>query len=216
MNRLLQWLLSLFQKSADPNQPVGASVTVPITSTGYTKPKDKDSTIRKNDIQLTKFFSLFELTHTDHAELQEANRDLTDEQIKKLTLLAELLETIRDIIGMSIIVDDAYRSLALNKATGGVANSQHELCEAADVVFENTEKKAIRAINDLYPLFKKIWDAIKAGKLKVGQAIFEEKTDGTSWIHISMGTPYRDAGKCGQIMIKRGGNYELLEQIKVA
>ena len=210
MTNFFDWIVGLFKSNqATPE----VSVTVPLPS-GYTKPPDIDSTIRKTDIQLTKFFSLYQLTRTDHSELQEANRDLTDQQIQKLTLVAELLEIIRDIIGMPIFVDDAYRCAKLNVVDHGVSNSQHALCEAADIVPLDVNNKAVRAINDLYPIFKKIWDAAKAGKFKHGQAIFEEKSDGTSWIHLSVGMPYRDASKCGEIMILRSGSYELLDQIK--
>ena len=210
--KFIQWLLNLLTKSTDPNKPPEVVVTVPITPTGYTTPVG--STIRKIDVKLTEHFSLVDLTTTDHTELQSANRDLTDQQVQKLTLVAELLETVREIIGMPIIVDDGMRCSALNKIDGGVSDSQHALAEAADWVPEGADKKAVRAINDLYPIFQKVWDAAKAGRFKHGQMIFEEKADGTAWVHLSLGMPYRDVSKCGEILILRGGNYEMLDQIK--
>lgn len=202
------WVMRLLGKGAS-NPTIGASVSVPLES-GYTKPPEIDSKKQK-DVQLTQNFSLFEMTRTDHTELQAANRDLTQAQIFKLTMVAELLETMRTLIGVPILVHDAYRCPALNKEDGGVSNSQHALCEAADFCPEK-----ICTIDELYPIFKQIWGAIKQGKLKVGQAIFEESTaiKGNAWIHISLPYPYRPLDKCNEVMIMRNNCYELLEQVK--
>ena len=209
MNKLFQWLLSMLTGSKSAPVPE-VSVTVDLSS-GYNKPAGTDSTIRKTDVQLTEHFSLFSLTVTEHTELQEANRDLTDQQIQKLTLVAELLETIRGIINLPIIPDDSYRCPKLNTIDHGVADSQHALCEAADWCPEG-----ITTIDKLYPIFKIIWDAIKAKKLRVGQIIFEESTEikGNAWIHVSLPEPFRPTEKCNEIMIMRDNSYELLEQVK--
>lgn len=199
------WVMRLLGKGA-PNPTIGASVSVPLES-GYTKPPEIDSKKQK-DVQLTQNFSLFEMTKTDHTELQAANRDLTQAQIFKLTMLAELLETVRTLIGVPISVHDGFRCPALNKEDGGVSNSQHALCEAADWT-----PVGVSVINDVYPVFKRLWDAAKQGKFTFGQLIFEETDHGTAWVHLSLGKPYRDPIKCNQVLIMRRGCYELLERV---
>lgn len=201
------WFTSLFQKNS--SNPIEIGKTVAITATGYTKPPEQDSRMRP-DQQLTQNFSLYSLTRTDHTELQAMNRDLTDEQVKKLTSLAELMEEIRAVINLPIIPDDGYRCPQLNKVDGGVATSQHALCEACDWIPEG-----ISTIDKLYPIFKQVWDAAKAKKFKFGQLIFEESTHiaGNAWIHVSLGYPLRDLDKCGQILHMRQGHYELFDTI---
>jgi hypothetical protein len=184
---------------------------VVIEQTGYTKPPETDSHVR-TDMKLTEHFSLFDLTKTDHTELQAANRDLTDDQVKKLTLLAELLEEIRLVINMPIIVNDGFRGETLNKIDGGVSNSQHALAEAADWV-PVREKAGVRSVNDLYPIFKMVWDAAKVGKFKFGQLIYESKSDTNCWFHLSLGFPYRDISKCGQVLTMKNGKYDLIDTI---
>jgi hypothetical protein len=205
---LWNWLLS-FLTSRGPQGTLGGSTTVDIEQTGYVKPPETDSHVR-TDMKLTDHFSLFDLTKTDHTELQAANRDLTDDQVKKLTLLAELLEEIRLVINMPMVPDDAYRCPALNKVDGGVAHSQHEDCEAADWV-----PLGITTTDKLYPIFKIIWDAAKAKKFAFGQLLFEESTHvaGNAWIHVSLGYPYRELDKCGQVLHMKQGKYELFETI---
>jgi len=202
--KFLKWILSLFGST-----PIGGSITVDISTTGYTKPPDLDSHIR-TDMALTQHFTLFALTATEHTEWQSANRDLTDQQVQKLTLVAELLETIHGIINMPIIVNDGFRSVQLNKADGGVSDSQHALCEAADWIPEG-----ITSLDKLQPIFKLVWDAAKEKKFAFGQLILEKSMAiaGNAWIHLSLGPGYRDILKCGQVLSMQGGKYTLLDTI---
>jgi hypothetical protein len=198
------WLLSLFGST-----PIGGSVTMDTSATGYTKPPDLDSHIRA-DMPLTTHFTLFALTTTEHTELQSANRDLTDQQVQKLTLVAELLETIQDIINMPIIVDDAFRCEKLNVLDGGVSNSQHALAEAADFI-----PKGIASLDKLKPIFQLIWDAAKAKKFSFGQMIIEASSaiPGNGWIHLSIGAPYRPLAQCGEVLSMKDGKYTWLDTI---
>jgi uncharacterized protein YcbK (DUF882 family) len=54
--------------------------------------------------------------------------------IGNVQLLAEQLQTLRDVIGEPIQINSAYRHGAYNQSIGGSKNSQHILAKAADIV----------------------------------------------------------------------------------
>ena len=58
----------------------------------------------------------------------------TFEVVDNLNRLADYLDGIREKLGKPILVNSGYRSPILNKAVGGVANSQHLKGLAADLV----------------------------------------------------------------------------------
>jgi zinc D-Ala-D-Ala carboxypeptidase len=156
------------------------------------------------DRQLTENFTLYELTRTDRQELQAKNRDVCEDQVDRLRFVAELLEACRTIIGAPLKVHSGYRCLLLNNAVGSSGRSQHLLCEAADF-------SPLGA--DLHESFKLLRLAVREGRLPVGQLIFEtaERSYGeTSWIHISLGAPWRDPERCSQVLRMEHGKYTAL------
>lgn len=156
------------------------------------------------DKYLTEHFSLYELTSTGRAEFQDKNRDLNATQIVKLTALARLLEHVRFVLATPLVIHSGYRCQDLNKAIGSTDRSQHMLCEAADFVPKEQE---------IGTAFRALWRDIKDNGANVGQLIHETAARPygvTSWIHISLGTPYRDSGKCAQILRMEAGKYERL------
>lgn len=165
-----------------------------------------------NDKKLTPHFSLFQLTRTDHADLQEENRHVTTEEEKKLTATAELLETVQIILGCDLDVHSGRRFLALNKRVGGSERSQHLKCEAADFspAGPDTEDSIVNA-------WQRLADAARAGSLKFGQLIVESAAgrDGGRrlWIHISLGAPYRDKSRCGEVLTMKDGAYTMISRI---
>lgn len=180
------------------NITFGLSVTLP---TGVTNMIE--------DQQLTEHFTLYDLTATSHFQYQEMNRQIDDLQIGKLRNVAELLEVIWGILGVPLFASSGYRCPALNQAVGSTSRSQHLLCEAADSVPRGM------AVDDA---FKKLRQAAKEGKFFFGQLIYEKAERGytgavVEWIHISLGKPYRDPLRCGQILTMNDGAYQLLETI---
>lgn len=156
------------------------------------------------DKNLTEHFNLFELTRTDNIGFQEKNRDINEMQITKLTALARLLEHIRFVLGEPLIIHSGYRCPDLNKAVGSTDRSQHLLCEAADFIPSKM---------DLGLAFREIWKDVKDKGTNVGQLIHEtaNRPYGVqSWIHISLGTPWRDSEKCKQILRLENGIYTRL------
>lgn len=156
------------------------------------------------DIQLSDHFTLYDLTKTKHADLQEINRNVTTEQIAKLREVARLLEHVVYVLGTKIIPTSGYRCPELNKRVGSTDRSQHLLCEAADF---------IPGQQDIGTAFRNLWKDVKENKSNVGQLIFEtqERSYGIdSWLHISLGTPYRFPEKCAQILRMTNGVYTRL------
>lgn len=126
--------------------------------------------------QFTKNFSYDELIASDTAKRLGLDNTPTYEEKEKLRRLAEeILQPIRDAWKSPIIVNSAYRSEAVNKAVGGVKNSQHRLGEAADITIGGKERNR--------KLFNFIYKLIQKGTIKVGQLIDEYSYQ---WIHISL------------------------------
>lgn len=126
--------------------------------------------------QFTKNFSYDELIASATAKRLGLDNTPTPEEKEKLRKLAqEILQPIRDAWRSPIIVNSGFRSEAVNKAVGGVKNSQHRLGEAADITIGGKERNR--------KLFNFIYKLISTGKIKVGQLIDEYNY---SWIHVSL------------------------------
>jgi uncharacterized protein YcbK (DUF882 family) len=120
-----------------------------------------------------KYFTIKELTHSNTADAKKLNNTPTPEVEKNLIALVEhILDPLREKWGKPIKVNCGYRSPAVNKAVGGVANSQHVLGQAADITTGTKESN------------KKLYELIKTLKLPVDQCIWE---NGGTWVHISYG-----------------------------
>jgi hypothetical protein len=82
-------------------------------------------------MNLSKNFTLDELTHTDHREFDNTPND---EEMANLVRLAEFLEQVKEVIGgRPIIVNSAFRCAEVNKAVGSSDKSQHRRGCAADI-----------------------------------------------------------------------------------
>jgi hypothetical protein len=165
-----------------------------------------------NDKQLSPHFSLFQLTRTDHADLQEENRHVTDEQERKLGEVANLLETCWTILGCNLDVHSGRRFLGLNQRVGGSDRSQHLKCEAAD--FSPAGLDTEESVTDAW---QKIATAARAGKVKFGQLLLECEDSGREgrvwWIHGSLGAPYRDKARCGEIATMLNGKFTMISKV---
>lgn len=82
-------------------------------------------------MNLSEHFTLEELTHTDHRELDNTPNDA---ELTNLTRLAEFLEEVKTVLGgKPIMVNSAFRSKAVNDAVGSKDTSQHRVGCAADI-----------------------------------------------------------------------------------
>ena len=122
-----------------------------------------------------KYFTIKELCKTSTGLPNVPNR----EQAANLIFLIEnVLDPVRQELGQPIIVTSGFRSEAVNKAVGGVKNSQHVLGQAADI--------RCKYRKDNMRLFDLIITMMYQNKIEFDQIIWE-KGDKTApaWIHVS-------------------------------
>jgi zinc D-Ala-D-Ala carboxypeptidase len=82
-------------------------------------------------MNLSPNFTLEELTHTDHRNLEN---EPNETELTNLKRLAEFLEEVKALLGgKPIIVNSAFRSKAVNDAVGSSDRSQHRHGCAADI-----------------------------------------------------------------------------------
>ena len=125
-------------------------------------------------MNLTRNFSLLELTKSDTAIRKGINNNPNAEQIEKLKALCEnILQPVRDHFGR-VKVTSGFRSVDLCLAIGSSSNSQHAKAEAADFECPGVDNV-------------ELFDRIK-NNLEPDQLILEFYTPGepnSGWIHCS-------------------------------
>ena len=94
---------------------------------------------------MTPHFTLDELTHTDHRQLDNTPNEA---ELANIQRLAEFLEKVKTTLGgKPIMVNSAFRSKAVNDAVGSKDTSQHRLGCAADIrVPGMTPDEVVRAV----------------------------------------------------------------------
>ena len=81
-------------------------------------------------MNLSQHFTLDELTHTDHREIDNTP---TQDEISNLQQLANFLEEVKTVLGgKPIMISSGFRCKALNDAVGSKDTSQHRTGFAAD------------------------------------------------------------------------------------
>lgn len=131
-------------------------------------------------MQITKNFTLEELTQSPTAKRLNINNEPAEKELNSLLALCRnILQPVRDAYGKPIVISSGYRSERLNKVVGGSKTSQHVKGEAADIHTISDTKESNKA------LFKVIMEMIQDGKITVGQLINEYDYN---WIHISLPT----------------------------
>lgn len=129
-------------------------------------------------MNLSKNFTLEELTVTSSGLPNVP----TEMEIEKLTqLVNNILQPLLDMLGKPIKVNSGFRSLAVNKAIGGAATSQHCKGEAADIETDNNAE-----------LFSTIRE-----HFSFDQLIWEGGNDSQpNWVHVS----YKTEGNRMQVL----------------
>lgn len=146
-------------------------------------------------MNLSPHFTFDELTRTGQTALQTVNRQEAQACMGALTALATtVLEPIRAKFG-AVKVNSAFRGPALNAAVNGSKSSQHLSGQAADIVVPGVA---------LEEVFRWI---VKESGIPFGQAILEGPGGKVSWIHVSLGEPYRARDKSRQALTWDGKTY---------
>ena len=109
------------------------------------------------------------------------NKPSVQQMINLVYLCAYVLEPLRVAMNEPIKIGSGFRCQQLNKAVGGVYNSQHMKGQAADLCIDGDIQKG-----------RKWFNYIK-NHLPFDQLIWEHNSKGTYWVHVSFVFP--DFGK---------------------
>jgi putative chitinase len=143
-------------------------------------------------MNLTEHFTLEELTHTEHRELENTPNET---ELANLKRLAEFLETVKTVLGgKPIMVNSAFRSKAVNDAVGSKDTSQHRVGCAADLrVPSMTPDEVVKAI-------------IASG-IGYDQVIreFSDPVKGGGWTHVSIPNKLFDSPRKQALIIDKQG-----------
>lgn len=134
-------------------------------------------------MQLSQHFTLQEFTRSDIAVRHGFDNTPDDQAISNLrNLCNNILEPLRTHINSlstavgqretPIIITSGFRSPSLNKAVGGVRNSQHMTGEACDIHIPSTT-------------IGRQWFLWLMDNTDFDQLIFEHNNHGAYWIHVS-------------------------------
>lgn len=133
-------------------------------------------------VPVTMHFTIEELYASDTAKrLGIDNKPNVQQMINLVYLAAYVLEPLRVAMDEPIKIGSGFRCQALNKAVGGVYNSQHLKGQAVDLCIDGDIAKG-----------KKWFNYIK-DHLPFDQLIWEHNSKGSYWVHVSFVFP--DFGK---------------------
>lgn len=131
---------------------------------------------------VTMHFTIEELYASATAKAKGINNKPNVQQMINLVYLtAYVLEPLRVAMNEPIKIGSGFRCQELNKAVGGVYNSQHLKGQAVDLCIDGDMKKG-----------KKWFDYIRKN-LPFDQLIMEHNSKGSYWVHVSY--VYPDFGR---------------------
>ena len=131
---------------------------------------------------VTMHFTIEELYASETAKrLGIDNKPSVQKMINLVYLAAYVLEPLRVAMSEPVRISSGYRCEKLNKAVGGVYNSQHLKGQAADICIDGDMAKG------------RTWFNYIRDHLNFDQLIWEHDRSGTYWIHVSF--VYPDFGK---------------------
>ena len=165
-------------------------LTEHLTSSKSLRSAKKESEL-SSSLSLTAHFSLSEFQRSATAERLGVDNSIPEALIPNIKNLCEqVLEPLRDHIQAPVLITSGYRCRRLNKAVGGVWNSQHMMGEAADIQpmnchlnLETRNLKQLENREERSSILRE-WAAWIMDNCSFDQLILEES--GTAmWIHVS-------------------------------
>lgn len=144
-------------------------------------------------MKITENFTFEEFTKSVIADSNKIDNTPDKESRENIIKLANILQTIRDEFKKPIIISSGFRCDKLNKAVGGVSNSDHRFGAAADIHTKSDKP------DDNKTLFDTICMLAKAGRIECRQIINEYNYN---WIHISVNNKHNSTKKNQILHIK--------------
>jgi zinc D-Ala-D-Ala carboxypeptidase len=146
-------------------------------------------------MQLTKHFTLQEMTASETAARHGFDNTPNATELANLARTAELLEEVKAVLDMKpILVNSAFRSKQVNDAVGSRDTSQHRLGCAADI-----------RVPGMNP--DEVCRAIVVSGIQYDQLIreFWDKDKGGGWTHISVPNTKEMTARRQALIIDRTG-----------
>ena len=142
---------------------------------------------------ITQHFSFEEMIASDTAKAKGiTNLPDTRAVINLAVLCIKILEPLRVAMGHPIKIGSGYRCPALNKAVGGVANSQHLTGQAADLCIDGDIEKGKR------------WFEWIRKNCEYDQLIWEKNPKtGNYWVHVSFNAQGKNRMQVIDNLLKR-------------
>ena len=140
---------------------------------------------------LSKYFSLRELTFSKIAEDHGIDNTPTPDMLETLKYTAQQLDKVRELLNKPVNISSGYRCLQVNRRLGSKDSSQHLKGEAVDFKCE------------LFGNPRAVFEAIRKSDIHFDQLILEFN----SWVHISF---VKEGGRRECLIIDRFG----VERIK--
>jgi len=144
-------------------------------------------------MKLTEHFTLSEMTASQTAREKRIKNEPDQQAVVNLMALCLMvLEPLRIAMNEPIKIGSGYRSQKLNKAVGGVANSQHMTGQAADLCIDGDMAKGRR------------WFQWIRTHCTFDQLIFEHNAKGSYWVHVSYNAQGRNRMQVIEDLLKNG------------
>lgn len=128
LEKILKFIISAISGQKTPEN---TEIQTNEKSSVAEKPETKEFVMEN---QITKNFTLKELTYSSTAVKRKIDNTPTEAEYKNMVNLCEkILQPLRDKLGKPITINSCYRSPKLNAAVGGAKKSQHMTGKAADI-----------------------------------------------------------------------------------
>lgn len=128
---------------------------------------------------MNNYFTIEELCYSDTAEREHIDNTPSEEIKKRLQILIEFLNPLREAWGSGIRINSGYRCPELNKVVGGVDTSAHKEGWAVDIY----------PVNNKFEDFKQFIIAYLKDK-NFDQCIVE-RSGRSQWIHLGFYSNHR-------------------------